>query len=275
MRVGRRFPKWTFKGINKLNRTFGYDVPFLARNLVSTDARLILGFSPKAGCSVAVKWLLYHEGLLDEALAYHRWVHRYRQEVFQASYKWSPVLHWNRHAVKVKVVRNPYHRLVSGYNHAMMAHNIGSHIESIWGILDRTSLSFERFVHHLEQHVNADGWDSVDTHFTPQVLKPELQGRVKYDEILRVEDYPENLHALGRKLGYPKQAPEEVFGSPHHRKRTTTSYTDVWNMPFRELNPELDAKAVFPDFHEYYTPELRERVARLFADDFALYGYER
>ncbi len=96
MRVGRRFPKWMYEGINKLYRKFGYDVLFLNQNLVSSDARLILGFSPKAGCSVAVKWFFYHQGLLDEALAYHRWVHRYRQDVFQASYKCSPVLHWNR-----------------------------------------------------------------------------------------------------------------------------------------------------------------------------------
>ena len=74
-------------------------------------------WNAKAGCTFAVKWLFYHEGILDEALAYSPWVHEYRQQVYCRRPGYAdkvrriPALGPRA----IKFVRNPFDRAVSSY----------------------------------------------------------------------------------------------------------------------------------------------------------------
>ena len=70
-RVRRHFPRWHC--YDSLRRDH---VP-----LYSEEKQLAVLFSPKAGCTFAVKWFYFQTGILEEALAYSPWPHDYRLQV--------------------------------------------------------------------------------------------------------------------------------------------------------------------------------------------------
>ncbi len=87
--------------------------------LYSEDLQLAVLFSPKAGCTFAVKWFYFQTGILEEALAYSQWPHDYRLQVLyeQPGYRDKVTAVPALGARAVKFVRNPYDRAVSGYLH--------------------------------------------------------------------------------------------------------------------------------------------------------------
>jgi len=81
--------------------------------LYHPDFPYILFWSQKAGCTTVVKWFFAQVGLLEEALAFSPWVHRYEGEVYKRRPGYRKELHAalrsNRYTA-VKVVRDPWRR---------------------------------------------------------------------------------------------------------------------------------------------------------------------
>ena len=76
--------------------------------LIDRPRRLLLDWSAKAGCTLAIKMLFRYQGLLDEAEKFSEWVHDYRIRVYYANY--GVATHRDLidpGLLKVKVVRNP------------------------------------------------------------------------------------------------------------------------------------------------------------------------
>src|SRR5215813_12169016 len=84
--------------------------------LIDRRHRLLLDWSAKAGCTLAIKMLFRYQGLVDEAEKVTDWVHNYRVRVYYARHG----LATHRDLIdpgllKMKVVRDPYDRAVSSY----------------------------------------------------------------------------------------------------------------------------------------------------------------
>jgi len=258
--------------VERLNKSQGVSWEFLTYNLISPDGHTILGFSPKAGCTVVVQLFLKELNRLDEARAFSDWIHDFREHD-QRTYRWSPALHWNRSATKIKFVRHPLKRLVSGYNHAAMNPAVFRDLNRALGIENREDATFLGLWEWLEATVKREGWNRIDPHFWPQVTPEEQSGRYRYDRYVPIESLPEGWEEIRELLGWSTKADADLFRSVHHRIRRETGMDEVWNRPFHEIAPGTGRHRPLPEYHEFYNPELMERVARLYAEDFALLPY--
>ncbi|MBA2490592.1 MAG: sulfotransferase family 2 domain-containing protein [Gammaproteobacteria bacterium] len=124
--------------------------------IVDSRHKVVLLWSAKAGCTFAVKWMLGHMGLLQEALAHHRWVHHYRiQKLYKSAAHKAAVRDFVDEPAGyrfVKIVRNPFKRALSSYIHASqcgyedvpMATFLGRAVDA------ENRYSFREFVGYLE-----------------------------------------------------------------------------------------------------------------------------
>ncbi len=196
--------------------------------LYSESLPLAVLFSPKAGTTFAVKWFFFQEGVLDEALAYAKWPHPYRQEVFyqRPDYVKKLAAVPSLGPRVVKFVRDPYDRAVSSYLHfcelsqrddpiqarAVLA-DIGDHLGRRVGI--ESSFTFREFVSYLasiDLHV-------ANVHFRTQVSPCERDGLLQEMRIVKIEESRDELPRLEADLGLKPSDYEELRSSPHHTTR--------------------------------------------------------
>src|SRR5680860_1065626 len=126
------------------------------RPILDSQHQLMLFWSAKAGCTFAVKWMLDHMGLLQEALAHHQWVHKFRVAKLYAGLAHKSSVRDFLDSFDgyraIKIARNPYKRAVSSYIHAA---RFGYEDARISDFLSRPvekhgGFSFREFVTYLE-----------------------------------------------------------------------------------------------------------------------------
>ncbi len=241
--------------------------------LLSDRHKLAVLFTPKAGCSSVVKWFLELHGKREEAARYDSWVHRYRSEVFNKSWAYTRArVHYSpAHYRHIKVVRNPYTRVVSSYIHSLRRPMI-CHAEMA-SFLQRPVVgrgySFREFVGFLET-VDLGG---CNPHLGVQVKEKERQGRT-IDRILRLEDGLERqLGEVSHALGLPVVEFDRLnlSGSSHHvaYEDTTDSNADT----LFDLETDRFTPISMPHWRSFYGEGLQEKVYALFRADFDQYTY--
>jgi hypothetical protein len=233
------------------------------------SANLAVMWSYKAACTTVMKWVFQHNGLLSEALAYHSWVHKYRLRQYQKSDRYAAGL---RDLVRgrfdvVKIVRDPLDRTVSSFIHA---YRTGYDDEAIAKVVQRPltrreRFSFREFVTFLEQN----DLRSCNPHHRVQVTPVErhvLFG-IRPRRIIKIEQGLSGaLGELERSFGLPAtDFMDPVFSSEHHTVRIS------------QHGPAADlvhlSRHALPPASTFYDDDLRQRVARLYAEDLRRYGY--
>lgn len=233
------------------------------------SANLAVMWSYKAACTTVIKWVFLHNGLLPEALAYNSWVHKYRLHHYQKSDRYLGRLkEFARGTFDViKIVRDPLDRAVSSYIHA---YRTGYDDEAISKIIQRPlarrqRFSFREFVAFLER----SDLRTCNPHHRVQVAPVErhvLFGTAPR-QIIRIEQgLTAALSAVERSLGLTAtDFTDTDFSSEHHTVRAS------------EHGPAADlmyfARDALPPASTFYDDDLRQRVARLYAEDFHRYGY--
>jgi hypothetical protein len=220
--------------------------------LIDREHRIIMDWSAKAGCTVAVKMFFRYMGLLNEALEYSPWVHEYRRDVFYETHSVE------RHDLddpsyfKFKVVRNPYDRATSIYLHAMR-------YDMIQGSPD---WSFRQFVIALGLSGQLD-----DIHFAPQVQHYELKRPGLFNAIVKLESFADDIAEVNRQSGASFSL-EGLLHSPHHIPRVGDCRECVADVPWSALK-----ERPIPIWIAFYTDDLKRAVVGQFENDFRLYRY--
>lgn len=233
------------------------------------SADLAVMWSYKAACTTVIKWVFQHNGLLAEALAYNSWVHKYRLRRYQKSRRYLDRLRDFTHGrfKVIKIVRDPLDRAVSSYIHA---YRTGYDDAAIAKVIHRTltprqRFSFREFVTFLER----SDLQCCDPHHRVQVAPVErhvLFG-VRPSRVIRIEQgLTAALSELERTLGLTAtDFTNPVFSSEHHTVRAS------------QHGPAADlthfSRDALPPASTFYDEDLRERVARLYAEDLRHYGY--
>lgn len=244
----------------------GVSERFTSTVLWSPEHRLMVGWSPKAGCTMVKRHLIEYMGLTDAAAETGKWVQTYSYHYHQ-KYIVIPAWEWGRNYLKLKFVRNPYHRFVSSYSHAIRFNQIAPTLARDLGLNQPREVSFEQFLGWVEQQVAQRGWKRIDPHIAPQYKKEEA--RFGWDRTIPIENMKEELAELARNGGPNIQHHAEYKNNWHHVERHAEPIAEAWRQPYEALQSE----AGLPDYDAFYTENLRQRVAALYADDFVKYGY--
>jgi hypothetical protein len=95
------------------------------RPLVFSERPAAISWSAKSASAQVLIWYLLKENILDEAIAYHSWIHRFRQcELYRSKrFRQSMARLRNNESENgslIRVMRFPVNRLVSSYRHALL-----------------------------------------------------------------------------------------------------------------------------------------------------------
>lgn len=252
--------------------------------LYHPDVPYVVFWSQKAGCTTAVKWFLAQCGLLEEALAYSRWVHDYEAHVFRK----RP--HYRRGVVRalcdghpaVKVVRDPMRRAPSAFLVLAEPGALRSRGENWtrrhWRRIDAWLAARGRppgaisFVDHLAMVAELERRraHTVDQHLSQQFVRGETRF---LSEVVPIETFPAWAAA---KAGEPGVAPVDmgrVLGSRHHHvadpERTAALGDRPEEVPLRR-GQYADRR--FPAASAYVNPRTEPLIRAAYAADFAAYG---
>ncbi|MBD0269491.1 MAG: sulfotransferase family protein [Cyanobacteria bacterium Co-bin8] len=218
---------------------------------ISLKHRYLYVDTPKAGCST-IKLTLQRLELEDEY---------FTREDFEDIHlrKFSPLLmpiqvgpldaFLSRTDIfKFCFVRNPYTRILSCYLDKIAApHPIKAQILRQLGrnYTDlHTAVSFAEFISAVEEQPIS----TMDPHWRLQYYQT-FQESIKFDFIGRYENFSEDLQTVGEKL-----SPNFSKYFFHEQRNSTSSASKV---------------------SDFYTPELRERIYRIYELDFDYFGYSK
>jgi hypothetical protein len=121
-------------------------------------------------------------------------------------------------------------------------------------------MSFVEFVDYLAG-CNLDA-GKIDPHWSPQY---RFLGDTAFNFVGRFEHLENDVRTLARLLDTPIQLP--AVNRTAYSRRFSRSFADCPLKRLRRL-PSM------PDYRQFYTPPLRERVARLYRRDIEMCGYE-
>ncbi|MGA9333993.1 MAG: sulfotransferase family 2 domain-containing protein [Rudaea sp.] len=246
--------------------------------LATSQPRLGLLWSAKAGCTFAVKWFLSQAGLLPAATFFHAWIHQYRNQVFYASEGFALALAQPDFLdfPFVKFVRDPYARCVSAYLafcHVTHTQRNGEHGEFL-SLIERSvgrqlgaqrTFTFREFVAFLGK-LNLD---CCDIHVRRQTHPLERLAALRNLHVVQLERSECELPAIERMLGLPSTDLASLRRSPHHATKAEYPGIHADTSFFNTVNHPT------PAARSFYDDALRTAVAQLYAEDFSRYGYEK
>ena len=238
-------------------------------------------WSAKSGCTTVLKWFLAHTGLLDEAVAYSRWVHDYReQKLFHSrSYlrQCARLFGPDRHDVTViKVIRDPATRAVSSFLHLLRcSHNPASspaltevnRWKAATGLSGQPGLSFRQFLLFIaanERHRTA-----CDVHVRPQ---HDAQQDRRVDAYVLLEDLAAGLWEVEDRHGLPHVDVRRLSESSHHNPASADHAWPMLAATFAADHRTFDERGT-PPAEVFLDPSTRELIRSVYRVDYEAYGH--
>ena len=194
---------------------------------------------------------------------------------------------------KFKVVRNPWDRAVSTYNHIMTT-NISRFYFENTGLrdflteqgyvfpLETVGFTFEEWLHllaalrrtHLEKSYATSKSDQTESHSRPQVEMFEYQdwinGTPTFNRIVHLESFDHDISLVNRDTGMNFSYPSGASG--HSSKRLGKGEGGrgghVGGIPWSQLQGHIPL-----NYGQYYNAHSREVVRKLFINDVVMYNY--
>jgi len=233
-----------------------------------------------------VKWFFWQLGLLDEALAYHSWVHNYENDVFKArkSYLDECLTDIKGGKPVIKFVRNPYRRSFSGYLE-LCGHNVaasGAHwTKNVRGLIIQSfcgssieleyAFSFNQFVNWLMMQPP----NQINLHLRAQYSEFEQATNTRY---IQIESERPLFGGLEAEFGLKDSSTATgLFDSGHHHAKVSIAPQPAYNffdlaIPVRRTK---QFKLVEPTLEEFEQSDAGRKLRQYFHRDFSAYGYDR
>jgi hypothetical protein len=237
----------------------GQTLPFPA-------AQIGIVWSPKCACTKVVLWYFKMLGLLDEAMAYDAWPHRYRIKVFYRSQqyqRWLGRPDW-RHFTWYQFARDPVKRLLSS-----LRHNLGyGHAD------DRISAALGREISCAEGYSLNDFLDYLETQNLSGKADPHVKlqrkrlSNVVDTHIVNIDELNmlDQMNAIERKHGLPLTDFGELSAFAADDRRRVNLNMPVEFSPDRVLT-QNDAKGLWPVDASLLDATTIARIKRLYAPD--------
>lgn len=230
--------------------------PLLLNNTIKDkEHKIILAWSPRAGCSVSCQMMFEHMGILQEALAYHRFIHKYRTDKYHKDKRFEhpPTSQEMKEWFVFKVIMNPFLRAVSSYHHFC----------SNKYQPDDCNKSFYEYLRLIDEKriTNSD----AIYHCRPQYIINEEK---VVDAYVKIEKGQADIdEKVNKPHGFHFKISDKTSG--HHSIRSDytkflgfTKYDDIGVLPNSYSN-----------FYSPEYPQIRALVEKIYAKDFEHYGY--
>lgn len=237
------------------------------RHIYNAQHKLIVGFTPKAACTVAAKLFFQHIGLLDEALQFHPFIHKYRQQYFPK----NPVTvqdFKNPENVSIKFVRNPYTRAISGFVHCVKNSVYRDEICTKFKLNQLNQLTFKQYL----QYIADLNLYSCDPHLGLQKLKKEDEV-FQYQSIVQIENLHSDIASIIKQTNRNFQINEQIINSVHHTPKLKKFEGFVGQTSYVAFADKRNKIMALPPYANFYDEELIELVLNIFQPDFKAYGY--
>ena len=216
--------------------------------------RYIIGWSPKAGCTMVIKQWFNEAGILEEALRFSKWVHDFREDKFYKRFGHVNIKHFKSdNYISIKYIRNPYDRVISSYIHCCKLPHL----------LEHKDISFYDFLKGLckrEIPIHGGG-----LHWCLQWEKGK-----KFDHVIKIENLEEETKKLNEKYGLDL----EIFSSSHHHNNKLFEVKDFFLLKLSEVNAWREQNKGVPSYTSFYNDEIRELVLKIYRIDIETNGYK-
>lgn len=225
--------------------------------LVSPAGRLVVGWSPRAGCTVSTQMFLRSFGKWTEddkhnnssAFATHTLARKAKMP--------NPL----DDALRIVVMRDPFARAVSSFNASDAF--AGPQLMKMFGTCN---ITFHQWVEEfLPRKLHCD------PHCSPQNVNPN-----EWDHIVPLENAEPVLKEISQKVREPMHAPLSLVGltSLHHMTRDNVDHLFdgivVSDMPLNDIKSLANG---FPSASLFYKSKRASvAVKRIFRDDIAVYN---
>lgn len=243
------------------------------RPLIHPDAKMIVLFSAKSACSTVVIWFFHQLGLARKAQDYDPWPHRFRSDVYYSTDLYRNACKLDLTDFKVvRVVRNSFDRAASSFRHAQRAGLTDADFARLLGRPDaaEAGVSFCEFLDLLERI----DLRTCDIHYSLQ--RHPIEDKLPVTHLIDVstEDLFTRLNEVEADLGLPHTDFSQldwIHSLDRHRLRNDAimQTDDAYNL---RLTREYARRGPWPSSSALLTPEARERIAHLYAEDVKAYG---
>lgn len=243
---------------------------------INDEKKFIMFWMPRCGYTTSIYWFFGTLGLHNEIdtlypeLELLFRVHRYAWEVWPKKYYGDQETHQILETVvekitdpdyyKFVIVRNPYSRLVSLFR-GFMAN------PELFDILvpdKNEKISFAQFVENLFK-INLY---FCDFHLRYQTANICWGSGIQLDDIIELEQLREGLDRLNRKFGLDVP----IIKMNASKKMPRTEGLCFADHHFDDLKKLYQSEGL-PHYTSFYTPELKEKVSKLFKPDIETLGY--
>ena len=215
--------------------------------LVDYKNKIILGWSPKCGCTHIKKIFLYlkHNKIIDEVHNMH-----------------DSLPYDIRNYITIIIIRNPYERLVSGF---IDKYKIGGEYRHKWKFTRKhDNLTFDNFVNTLIR----GRWNMIEQHhFTPQTTEEFDKNKLLKSKKLIIYDIKNIDYRYLEEL-YNTKIPETLidFKGTHIRK----VYDKDFNQPVYNLAIE-DYYDYNVTLDKFYNIDIKNKVKMFYEKDFQFF----
>lgn len=255
--------------------------------LYHPDFPVIVFWSQKAGCTTVAKWFFEQIGLLEEALAYGPWVHKYERRVYKNHSNYLPqvinALSKGEHHV-LKVVRQPGRRAVSAFltlGDVRIARLKSKHwANRHWDLVDRWLEEKGKpveeglnFLDHLVMlsELRDTAPNLINSHLRPQYIHGEAAA---IKEIVTIEGFRDWTAAAPQRFGIMQCDFERISQSRHHRGTDDRETTKLGAHPENyKIQREIFSRSAYPDGDVFVNAVSLPVLKDYYGADFAAYGH--
>jgi hypothetical protein len=224
--------------------------------LIDYNKRLILFWTPRAACTCAVAIFFKHTGLLDTVLQHHQWPHRYRN-IYYNNNRATLRNFKDKSYCKIKVVRNPYHRIVSCYIHYIKTARPNT-----------IKIKNYSFFEYLNAIIKDDIPGYIyKYHVIPQASKADAY----ISKIVKIENIENDLKKIDKERGF------NLYDSYLDIKAKKLTHITPKNENIKYfvgyLKTDEIKKIGVPDYKYFYNDQIKAIVGRIYRLDIERYGY--